>query len=84
MMLVTLTLTAKRAETTDGGSIDVFIPASDSLSEIRRLAVAALRRFAEEILSAPPAESSEEMDAPLDATAIQRATQVLEKTWPKE
>lgn len=60
MMLVKVSITAKRdTDTTDGGFIEVFIPATDSISEIRRNAVLALRRFAQEILDAQPIEKPE-------------------------
>ena len=82
MMLVTVSVSIKRdTDTTDGGSIDVFIPASDSLAEIRRLAVAAVRRVAQEILDAEPAEhaeSEEERSAEIEA----RAKTAAEKLFP--
>ena len=60
MLLVKVSVAAKReTDTTDGGFIEVFIPATDSISETRHNAVLALRRFAQEIVDAEPIEKPE-------------------------
>ena len=84
MMLVTVSLSAKRDnDTTDGGSIDVFIPANDSLAETRRLAVLAVRRLAQEILEAAPIENHETDEE--KATQIKaRVTKALSSQFPSQ
>jgi hypothetical protein len=59
MVLVKVSLTAEREQVWDGGRIELFLPAKDSVAEIRRLAVEKLREFAQEILDAPAAETAE-------------------------
>lgn len=84
MMLVTVSLSVKRdSDTTDGGSIDVFIPATDSLAESRRLAILAVRRLAQDILDAPPIENPE-TDEERGAEIEARIEKALSSQVPSE
>ena len=84
MMLVTVSLTAKRDnDITDGGSIDVFIPATDSLAETRRLAILALRHLAQEILDAAPVENPK-TDEEKAAQIETRVTTALSSQFPSQ
>lgn len=64
MMLVTFSITAKRKhkeqEVWDGGDLEIFVPALDSLSETRRLAMDGLRKIAQEILDFPANETPDD------------------------
>jgi hypothetical protein len=60
MVFVTLSISAKREKTWDGGKLEVFVPASDSISEIRRIALESVRKLAEEILGFPANELPED------------------------
>ncbi|MGB7134771.1 MAG: hypothetical protein WBD46_05760 [Acidobacteriaceae bacterium] len=65
MVHVSFVLSAKREKTWDGGKIEVFVPASDSVAEIQRTALNSVRRLAEEILAFPGNETkSDDPDDP--------------------
>lgn len=60
MVLVKLSVNARREKAWDGGDLGVFVPASDSISEIRKTALGSLRKFAEDILGYPANDSCED------------------------
>jgi hypothetical protein len=60
MMLVHLSIAVERGRTYDNASVDVFVSATDSVSEIRQAAIASLRKLAQEILDAPAKETADE------------------------
>jgi hypothetical protein len=84
MTLVKVSVSAKReSDTTDGGDIGVFIPATDSISETRRNAIIALRRLAQEILDAEPVENPE-TDEEAAAEIAARVAISTDKLFAKE
>lgn len=58
MVLVKFSVSSKRDKTWDGGIVEVFVPASDSISEIRRTALENVRKLAQEMLEYPANESA--------------------------
>lgn len=57
MVLVKLSVNVRREKAWDGGDLGFFVPASDSISEIRTAALESLRKFAEDVLGFPANES---------------------------
>lgn len=58
MVLVKLSVNVGRGKAWDGGNLGIFVPASDSISEVRTAALKSLRKFAEDILGFPGNDST--------------------------
>jgi hypothetical protein len=60
MVLVKLSVNVRRAKAWDGGDIGIFVPASDSISEIHKAALESLRQYAQDILGYPGNDASKD------------------------